>query len=51
MIKENGFYEYYDPTSGTARPDKKETALGFGAFSWTAAVTLYLLNKYRLNQA
>src|SRR3989344_2584371 len=50
MIKDNGFYEYYDPTSGTARPDKKDTALGFGSFSWTAAVTLYLLNKYKSNQ-
>ncbi len=46
MIKKNGFYEYFDPTSGVARPDKKETALGFGSFSWTSAISLYLLNKY-----
>lgn len=49
MVKKNGFYEYFDPTSGVARPDKKGTsALGFGAFSWTAAISLYLLHKYRL---
>ncbi|OGM38391.1 hypothetical protein A3E13_01945 [Candidatus Woesebacteria bacterium RIFCSPHIGHO2_12_FULL_40_20] len=47
MIKKNGFYEYFDPTSGVARPDKKDTfALGFGTFSWTAAVSIYLLHKY-----
>ncbi|KKQ51793.1 hypothetical protein A2865_03235 [Candidatus Woesebacteria bacterium RIFCSPHIGHO2_01_FULL_39_17] len=48
MVKTNGFYEYYDPASGVARPDKSGTSsLGFGSFSWTAAISMYLLNKYR----
>lgn len=51
MIKENGFYEYFDPSSGITKPDKKKKvgALGFGSFSWTASVAIYLLHKYKHN--
>jgi len=46
MIAKNGFFEYYDPTQGSARPGKViETSLGFGSFSWSAAIFLYLLVK------
>lgn len=49
MIVENGFYEYFDPTKGAARPGRedKETAFGFGNFSWPAAIYIYLYEKYR----
>ena len=51
MISLNGFYEYFDPTLGDARPDKKEDtkALGFGSFSWTAAIYVYLMKEYLNN--
>ncbi|HLD03970.1 MAG TPA: trehalase family glycosidase [Candidatus Dojkabacteria bacterium] len=46
MIAENGFFEYFDPTKGSARPGKAvDVSLGFGSFSWTAAIYIYLSNK------
>ncbi len=48
MIEDNGFYEYFDPINGGARPDKRNTlSLGFGSFSWTSAIYIYLSNKYK----
>ncbi len=40
MISKDGFYEYYDPTNGAARPgrDDNATKFGFGKFSWPAAI-------------
>lgn len=46
MITKNGFFEYFDPTNGLARPGKEiDASLGFGSFSWTAAIFLYLMAK------
>jgi len=46
MIAQNGFFEYFDPTKGSARPGKDlDASLGFGTFSWTAAISLYLSHK------
>ncbi len=41
MIDAHGFFEYYDPQNGAARPGKP-TPLGFGSFSWSAAIYVYL---------
>ena len=38
MISKNGFSEYFDPIKGDG--------LGFGPFSWSAAVYIYLFSKY-----
>lgn len=50
VIATDGFYEYYDPTlsqSELIRGDKAdEKSLGFGSFSWTAAVFIYLTENY-----
>lgn len=49
MIRENGFFEYYDPTKAVARLGQKtSSSLGFGSFAWTAAIYLYLYYKYQL---
>jgi glycogen debranching enzyme len=51
VISEQGFYEYYDPTLTQYQLSNKvkdEKALGFGSFSWTAAVFLYLYNEFVL---
>lgn len=50
VIADQGFYEYYDPTLTNyqlSNKEKDDTALGFGSFSWTAAIFLYLYNTYR----
>lgn len=49
MIEKNGFFEYYDPTQGSARPDRPNSisSLGFGNFSWSAAIYVYLVNEYQ----
>lgn len=49
VIAEQGFYEYYDPTLQNyqlSNKHKDEKALGFGSFSWTAAIFLYLYHNY-----
>ena len=49
VIADQGFYEYYDPTLQhyqLSSKEKDETALGFGTFSWTAAIFLYLYHTY-----
>ncbi|MBI2465433.1 hypothetical protein HYV64_04800 [Candidatus Shapirobacteria bacterium] len=38
MIDSSGFFEYFDPTLGLARPNNQNAAYGFGSFSWTAAI-------------
>lgn len=40
MIQKGGFFEYFHPKTGEG--------VGFGSFSWTAAIYLYLSNKYML---
>ena len=40
MIESCGFFEYYNPEG------KMKKGIGFGAFSWTAAIYLYLTQKY-----
>lgn len=47
MIKEHGFYEYYHPLHVKISNDR---ALGFGSFSWSAAIYLYLYHKYYLSK-
>lgn len=49
MIAKDGFYEYYDPTNGQARPGKADNAtkFGFGGFSWPAAIFIKLFQQYR----
>jgi glycogen debranching enzyme len=40
MIKDNGFWEYFDPIEdGTKAPQK---GMGFSSFSWTAAILIQL---------
>ena len=42
MIRENGFWEYFDPVEdGTADNAK---GMGFSSFSWTAAILIQLLH-------
>ncbi|OGK19076.1 hypothetical protein A3G67_01295 [Candidatus Roizmanbacteria bacterium RIFCSPLOWO2_12_FULL_40_12] len=40
MIVKNDFSEYYDPVKGSG--------LGFGNFSWSAAIFIYLFRKYKV---
>ena len=41
MIKENGFWEYFDPLDdGT---DEHTKGMGFSSFSWTAAILIQLI--------
>jgi hypothetical protein len=49
MIAKNGFYEYYDPTRGEARPGREDnvTHFGFATFSWPAAIFILLIEQYR----
>ncbi len=43
MIRDNGFWEYFDPLDdGT---DNHAKGMGFSSFSWTAAIVILLLNK------
>jgi alpha,alpha-trehalase len=43
MIKENGFWEYFDPLEDGSEDSEK--GMGFSSFSWTAAILIQLLNK------
>jgi glycogen debranching enzyme len=49
MIARDGFYEYYDPTKGVARPGRTDNAtqFGFATFSWSAAIFIQLAQQYR----
>ena len=51
MIAKDGFYEYYDPTRGQARPGREDNAtkFGFATFSWPAAIFIKLYEQYRNN--
>lgn len=40
MIEDFGFFEYYNPEG------KEKKGIGFGKFSWSAAIYLYLSKKY-----
>lgn len=40
MIEDFGFFEYYNPEG------KEKKGIGFGTFSWSAAIYLYLTQKY-----
>jgi glycogen debranching enzyme len=42
MITENGFWEYFDPLDDGTKAGEK--GMGFGSFSWTAAILIQLLN-------
>jgi len=49
VIATQGFYEYYDPTLQQYNMEEikeDEKLLGFGSFSWTAAIFLYLYLNY-----
>lgn len=48
MIAKDGFYEYYDPTKGEARPGREDNAtkFGFATFSWPAAIFINLYEQY-----
>ena len=41
MIKENGFWEYFDPLDEETESDTK--GMGFSSFSWTAAILIQLI--------
>ncbi len=49
MIARDGFYEYYDPTKGGTRPEREDhaTQFGFASFSWSAAIFILLMERYR----
>ena len=42
MIRDNGFWEYFDSTDHRTEGDTK--GMGFSSFSWTAAILIQLLN-------
>jgi glycogen debranching enzyme len=42
MIRDNGFWEYFDPTPLETESHAK--GMGFSSFSWTAAILIQLLN-------
>ena len=42
MIRDNGFWEYFDSTDHRTEGDSK--GMGFSSFSWTAAILIQLLN-------
>ena len=42
MIKDNGFWEYFDPTDDGTKDNA--SGMGFGSFSWTAAILIQLIN-------
>jgi glycogen debranching enzyme len=42
MIRDNGFWEYFDPTPLETESHTK--GMGFSSFSWTAAILIQLLN-------
>jgi glycogen debranching enzyme len=45
MIRENGFWEYFDPVDdGT---EKHTNGMGFSSFSWTAAILIKLLHMMK----
>lgn len=47
MIRTIGFYETYDPNTGLADTYKDTfSGMGYADFSWSAAIYLYLKNKY-----
>lgn len=41
-VVDQGFFEYYSPFG----EKRKDGGLGFGEFSWTAAICLYLIERY-----
>lgn len=48
MIEAYGFFEYYHPESG--KNVSVEKGIGFGSFSWSAAVYIYLLKTYGITR-
>ena len=42
MIKDNGFWEYFDPTP--PETESHTIGMGFSSFSWTAAILIQLLH-------
>jgi len=45
MIKENGFWEYFDPLEDGSEDCEK--GMGFSSFSWTAAILIQLLHMMK----
>ena len=43
MIRDNGFWEYFDPIP--VETESHANGMGFSSFSWTAAILIQLLNK------
>jgi glycogen debranching enzyme len=48
MIRDNGFWEYFDPTDDGTQDNEK--GMGFSSFSWTAAILIQLLNPTKMNR-
>lgn len=46
MIEKYGFSEYYNPYGENTYTKRK--TLGFGSFSWSAAIYIYLAHEYKL---
>jgi glycogen debranching enzyme len=42
MIRENGFWEYFDPIDDGTKTNEK--GMGFSSFSWTAAILVQLIH-------
>jgi hypothetical protein len=42
MIRDNGFWEYFDPIDDGTKANEK--GMGFSSFSWTAAILIQLIN-------
>lgn len=42
MIRDNGFWEYFDPVDDGTKPGEK--GMGFSSFSWTAAILIQLIH-------
>jgi hypothetical protein len=47
-IRENGFWEYFDPTDDGTQDNAK--GIGFSSFSWTAAILIQLLKLTKINR-
>ena len=46
MIRDNGFWEYFDPIDDGTKDNAK--GMGFSSFSWTAAILIQLIHAAKL---
>jgi alpha,alpha-trehalase len=48
MIRDNGFWEYFDPTDDGTQDNAN--GMGFSSFSWTAAILIQLIHMTKMNR-